>query len=155
MLIGYAITAAVLASLIGLLSFMALLAILSFFVAFGLLCVHPVEQLYFDENIYQGIAMNILAHGNALWCQYGTGYLANCYSNQVYHDPVGWCVFIAMAFAAFGTGIGTAYGLELLVGALSIAAVFLLASVVFERKGVAVISALVFAAMPMLYIWSR
>jgi hypothetical protein len=176
MLIGYAIPLAVVASFIGLLSFMvlgrkelaqllhkstsrysilALLAILAFFVAFSLLYVHPVEQLYFDENIYQGIAMNILAHGNALWCQYGTGNLANCYSNQVYHDPVGWCVFIAMAFAAFGTGIGTAYGLELLVGALSIAAVFLLSSVLFERKSIAVISALIFATMPLLYIWSR
>lgn len=176
MLIGYAITLAVLAAFIALLvsiaagrkellqllrkhtdrySIIALLAIMAFFVAFSLLLVHPVEQLYFDENIYQGIAMNILAHGNALWCQYGTGYLSSCYSNQVYHDPVGWCVFIAMAFAAFGIGIGTAYGLELLVGALSIAAVFLLASVLIERRGAAAISALIFATMPLLYIWSR
>ena len=176
MLVGYAITLAVLASFIGLAasvfagrkelahllrghvdrySLLALLGILAFFLAFSLLFVHPVEQLYFDENIYQGIAMNILAHGNALWCQYGTGYLANCYSGQVYHDPVGWCVFIAMAFAAFGIGVGTAYGLELLVGALAIVAVFLLASVLLERRSAAVVSALVFATMPLLYIWSR
>ncbi len=176
MLIGYAITAAVLASFMALLasvisgreellkalrgradrySLIGLLAILAFFLAFGLLFVHPVEQLYFDENIYQGIAMNILAHGNALWCQFGTGNLATCYASQAYHDPVGWCVFMAMAFAAFGTGVGTAYGLELLAGALSIVAVFLLSSALFGRRSVAVISALMFAATPMLYIWSR
>lgn len=176
MLIGYAITAAVISSFVALVasvvagrkelaallrkrvnrySVLGLMAILAFFIAFSLLFVHPVEQLYFDETIYQGIAMNILAHGNALWCQYGTGYLASCYANQVYHDPVGWSVFIAMAFASFGIGVGTAYGLELLVGALSIVAVFLLSSVLFERKQIAVIAALVFATMPLLYVWSR
>ena len=38
---------------------------------------------------------------------------------------------------------------------LSIVAVFLLASVLLERRSAAVISALVFATMPLLYIWSR
>jgi hypothetical protein len=176
MLIGYEITAAVLSSFIALVAFvvagrkelsrvlradisryslLVLLAVLAFFIAFSVLFVSPVEQLYFDENIYQGVAMNILAHGNALWCQYGTGYLRDCYVNQVYHDPVGWSVFIAMAFGLFGIGTGTAFGLELLVGALSIAAVFLLSSVLFERKSIAAISTVAFAAMPLLYVWSR
>ena len=176
MLLGYEITAAVLASFAGLVGFailgrkelgellrervsreslLALAAIVAFFLVFSLLFVAPVEQLYFDENIYQGIAINILAHGNALWCQYGTGYVHTCYVDQVYHDPVGWCVFIAMAFAVLGIGVATAHALELATGAAAIVGVFLLSSVLFERKRMAVISTLAFATMPLLYVWAR
>ncbi|MGC8676586.1 MAG: ArnT family glycosyltransferase, partial [Candidatus Micrarchaeia archaeon] len=136
-------------------SLLVLAAILAFFLIFSLLLVKPVEQLYFDENIYQGIALNILKHGNALWCQFGTGYVNKCYANALYHDPVGWSVFIAMAFAIFGIGTATAYNLELLVGALSIVAVFLLASELFENKEIAVLGTLAFALSPELFIWSR
>lgn len=176
MLIGYAITAAVIVSLISLivvtiydrkelrsllspnvnkLSLVVLLCVVAFFIIFSLLFVAPSEQLYFDENIYQGIALNILHHGNALWCQYGTGYLRQCYSNSVYHDPVGSALFLAIAFWIFGVSTGTAYGLELLIGVLSIVAVFLLASVVLDRKNIAIFSATIFALMPELFIWSR
>ncbi|MGC9037438.1 MAG: glycosyltransferase family 39 protein [Candidatus Micrarchaeia archaeon] len=136
-------------------SVIALFLILAFFVSFSLLFVKPAEQLYFDENIYQGIALNILHHGNALWCQFGTAYVDKCYANALYHDPVGWSVFIAMAFALFGVGTATAYNLELLVGALSIVAVFLLASVLFENKEPAVLGTFAFALSPELFIWSR
>jgi MFS family permease len=176
MLLGYAITAAVLASFLGLIGFaivgrkelaqllrerislkslLALVVIVSLFVSFSAIFIPSVEQLYFDENIYQGIAINILAHGNALWCQFGTGYLRACYVNQVYHDPVGWSVFIAMAFAVFGIGVATSHALELLTGALAIVGVFLLSSVLFERKRLAVFSTVAFAAMPLLYVWAR
>ena len=138
MLIGYFITLAVLASFASLLAFLILnrkeifgflkerinrysviciVAIIAFFVIFSLLNVSATEQLYFDENIYQGIAINILRHANSLWCQYGTGYLGSCSVNALYHDPVGWSSFIAIAFAIFGIGTSTAYGMQLLVGA--------------------------------------
>lgn len=136
-------------------SLICLAVILAFFLIFALLFVWPNEQLYFDENIYQGIALNILHNGNALWCQFGTGYLHMCYANSLYHDPVGWAAFIAIAFAVAGIGTQTAYGLELLVGALSIVFMFLLASVLIKRKDFAVISALAMAVMPGLFIWSR
>ncbi|MGC8538693.1 MAG: hypothetical protein ACP5MK_02385, partial [Candidatus Micrarchaeia archaeon] len=34
-------------------SILALGALVAFFIAFSLLYVHPAEQLFFDENIYQ------------------------------------------------------------------------------------------------------
>ena len=122
MLIGYETTAAIYTSLILLIvslvmerkgivrlfrehisrySLLAFFFILLFFFLFASLLVSPVEQLYFDENIYQGIALNILNSGNALWCQMGTGYLKTCYVNALYHDPVGWSAFIAIAFGIF------------------------------------------------------
>ncbi len=128
---------------------------IAFFAIFSLLYVHPVEQLYFDENIYQGIALNILMHGNALWCQYGTGYLHQCYANALYHDPVEWSFFLAIAFLLFGIGISTAYATQLVVGLLSILMIFLLVRTIFERDDVAVVSAIALALMPQLFIWSR
>lgn len=132
-----------------------LFAIIAFFVIFSALYVSPVERLYFDESIYQGIALNILHNGNALWCQYGTAYASSCYTNQIYHDPVGWSVFIAIAFGIFGVGTGTAYSLQLLVGCLSILGVFLLSAVLFKRRSIPLIAAAAFALNPQLIIWSR
>ena len=130
------------------------LLVIAFFIAFSLLHVSPVEQLYFDENIYQGIALNILHSGNALWCQYGTALVASCPYSQIYHDPVEISFYLAIAFAIFGTGIRTAYCMSLLVGAISILLVFLLGSSLSGRKtGLA--SAIVFALIPELFIWSR
>jgi len=134
---------------------LSLVVILSFFITFSLLFVSPTEQLYFDENIYQGIAMNILSHGNALWCQYGTGFVQTCFANSVYHDLIGYPFLLAIAFSIFGIGIWTAYALQLLVGALSILFIFLLASVFFERKGAVVATTAIFALIPQLFIWSR
>ncbi len=130
------------------------IAVMAFFVIFSLLYVHPVEQLYFDENIYQGIALNILHSGNALWCQYGTAYASSCGLGTVYHDPVELSFYLAIAFAIFGIGTNVAYGLELAIGAVSILLVFLLASAMFgKRAGIA--SAIAFALIPELFIWSR
>ncbi|MDE1768583.1 MAG: glycosyltransferase family 39 protein, partial [Candidatus Micrarchaeota archaeon] len=125
-----------------------------FFITFSALYVHPVEQLYFDENIYQGIALNILHNANALWCQYGTAQAAQCPNSQIYHDPVEWSFYLAIAFAIFGVGTATAYGFQLFAGALSIILVFLLASILFDKK-VGAASAVVFALIPEIFIWSR
>ncbi|MHB1830261.1 MAG: glycosyltransferase family 39 protein [Candidatus Micrarchaeaceae archaeon] len=130
------------------------LVVMAFFVLFSVFFIHPVEQLYFDENIYQGIALNILHNGNALWCQYGTSLLSSCPLSELYHDPVEISFFIAMAFGLFGVGMQTAYALELAIGALAIFFVFLLSSSLFGKKtGVA--STIVFALIPELFIWSR
>ncbi|MEM3208382.1 MAG: glycosyltransferase family 39 protein [Candidatus Micrarchaeaceae archaeon] len=175
MILGYAFTSVFAVSFIGLIvslflarreirksiagvsrgAMIALIATLVFFLVFALVLVKPVEQLYFDENIYQGIALNILMHGNALWCQYGTGYLHSCFENAIYHDPVEISFFIAMAFAIFGIGTTTAYNMQLLIGAISIVAVFGLAYAMFKRNDIAVASTFAFALTPMLFIWSR
>jgi 4-amino-4-deoxy-L-arabinose transferase-like glycosyltransferase len=133
----------------------ALAASIAFFFIFSILFVAPIEQLYFDENIYQGIALNILHSGNAEWCQYGTGHLTHCFINEVYHDPAEWTVFIAIAFALFGIGIKTAYALQLLTGGLSIFAIFLLAAVIFDKKKTTITSVIIMALMPPLFIWAR
>ena len=136
-------------------SILALGALVAFFIAFSLLYVHPAEQLFFDENIYQGIAINILHSGNAEWCQYGTGLLTKCYYSVIYHDPVGYPFILSIAFYLFGIGIGTAYSTQLLMGALSIFLFFIMSKAVYERSDVAATSTAAFTFIPSLYIWSR
>ena len=175
MLIGYAITAAMISAMAmlaisalmerkeitrvlsskGILPIASLILLVIFFVAFSLLFVHPAEQLYFDENIYQGIALNILHSGSSTWCQYGSGSALSCPVSALYHDPAGISLLLAAAFAVFGASTGVAYSMELLFGAVSIFLMFLLASSLLpSRKGV-IASTAVFALMPELFIWSR
>ncbi len=176
MLIGYAITFCVYASFALMLAFLflerkgiadlfrkrlsrysvlAILLILAFFLVFELVYMHPAEQLYFDENIYQSIALNMMHSGQALWCQFGTGLLNTCYINSLYHDPVGWSAFIAIAFTLFGVGTETAFALELLTGVVSVLLMFFLASLLSERKEFPVLASLSLAMMPLLAIWAR
>jgi len=136
-------------------SLLALLLIIVFFLFIALKYVTASEELYFDENIYQGIALNILKHGLMLWCQIGTGYLNSCYYSALYHDPVGWSYFLAIAFALFGIGTSTAYGAELFAGVLGVFAFFFFAYILTRREDIAVTSTLIFAIMPELLIWSR
>ncbi len=132
---------------------LALLVVL-FFVVFSSLYVHPVEQLYFDETIYQEIALSIMHAGNALWCQYGTAYLNWCEGYQIYHDPVEISFYLAIFFFLFGISSQTAYVMSLFMGALSIFLVFTLGTnLLGKRAGLA--SAAVFALIPEVFIWSR
>ncbi len=129
-------------------SLIVALLIIIFFILFSITLVHPAEQLYFDENIYQGIALNIINHANAEWCQYGSAFFNSCFVSSIYHDPAGISFFLGIAFKLFGVGIQTAYASELFVGALAIFFFFVLASFLFEKKDGAIRATTTFALMP-------
>ncbi|MDE1869499.1 MAG: glycosyltransferase family 39 protein [Candidatus Micrarchaeota archaeon] len=131
------------------------IACILFFFLFSIMFVSPAEQLYFDENIYQGIAINILAHGNALWCQYGSGLLTSCFTNSIYHDAIGYPFLLSIAFLFFGIGINTAFAMQLFIGLLSIAFFFLLSSILFQKRMAIAASTIIFTLIPQLFIWSR
>ncbi|MDE1823170.1 MAG: glycosyltransferase family 39 protein [Candidatus Micrarchaeota archaeon] len=135
-------------------SLAVLIGTLAFFLMVSILLVHPAEQLYFDENIYQGIAINILKHFDATWCQYGTGMVSSCGSTLIYHDPAEFSFFIAIAFALFGIGTATSFATTLFFGFLAVLFVFLLSSALFGKR-IGPIATALFAIMPELYIWSR
>ncbi len=174
-LIGYAIFIACLLSFLGLLvsllwsardmvkalkahlsreSLLLLLAILVIFTLLSTYVFPKSELVYFDENIYQGIALNILHSGNALSCIYGTAYVQKCFTTNLGFDPEGWPFLIAVAFGMFGISNVTSYALELFMALVSIVGVFLIASMLSDRKEVGVISAAAFALIPELFIWA-
>ncbi len=125
------------------------------YIFIGLFLVQPVEQLYFDENIYQGIALNILHNLNGEWCQYGTGYLYKCFSNAIYHDPIGEPFIIAIAFLFGGASINTAFNLQFIIGLLSLIAIAIVAILFTNKKYSFGIASLLFAIQPEIYIWAR
>ncbi len=136
-------------------SIILFLLILALFLYIAIFHVTAFEELYFDENIYQGIAMNILKHGEMLWCLAGTGYLNSCYISTLYHDPAGWSFFIAIFFAILGISTSTAYISELFIGSLSLLFIFILSYLLSKKNSVAVFSTAILALMPEVLIWSR
>lgn len=136
-------------------SLIALFVIVLFFVTFSLFFLKNTELIFFDEQIYQSIALNIINHGNALTCMFGTGYLHSCYVNGIGFDPNGWPFLIAIAFTFFGIGTATAHNLEIFFGASSIISVFLLSSLLTDKKEIPILSALIFTLIPEIFIWSK
>ncbi|MEM3791393.1 MAG: glycosyltransferase family 39 protein [Candidatus Micrarchaeaceae archaeon] len=128
---------------------------MAFFASFALFFVSNVEQLYFDENIYVGVALNILHNLNEDWCQFGTGLLRNCYIQQHYHDPTGWSFFIAIAFLLFGPSNATASYAELFSGTMCILLIYFVSSLLFEDPKKGAFSSLLLAFTPSMFIWSR
>lgn len=132
-----------------------LLIIILFFLIFSVFFLPKTELIYYDENIYQGVALNILHSGNAMMCEYGTAYVQKCFSTELGFDPGGWPFLIAVSFKIFGISNSTTYNLELFLAVLSIICVFLISSIITGKKSIAVISTAVFAMIPELYIWSK
>ena len=128
----------------------ALCLIVLFFLLFSIFALPKTELIFFDENIYQGIALNILHSGNALMCWYGTPYVQKCFSTELGFDPGGWPFLISIAFGIFGISNATSYNLELFLGVLSIISVFLLANLLTKRKELGPISAAIFSFIPRL-----
>ncbi len=134
---------------------LALAAIIALFLVFSAAAIGRTELVFFDENIYQGIALNILQHGNALTCVYGSGYLRSCYYNTLSFDPSGWPFLIAVASWIFGYGAQTSHALGMLAGAASIALVFIFGSLLSGETGTGLLSAAIFALTPEALIWSN
>lgn len=136
-------------------SLLCLVIILAFFILFSIFFLKKTELIFFDENIYQSEALGIISHGSGLICWYGTAHVNKCFLSQLGFDPAGWPFTIAIAFELFGSSLSTSYNLELLIGALSILSVFLVSSLLTNRKEVAILSAAVFSLTPMLFVWSK
>ncbi|MCL4382017.1 glycosyltransferase family 39 protein [Candidatus Marsarchaeota archaeon] len=136
-------------------SIIALCLIILFFLLFSIFALPKTELIFFDENIYQGIALNILHSGNALMCWNGTPYVQKCFSTELGFDPGGWPFLISIAFGIFGISNTTSYNLELFLGVLSIISVFLIANLLIKRKELGPISAVIFSFIPEVFIWSK
>ncbi|MEM0149671.1 MAG: hypothetical protein QXW10_02125, partial [Candidatus Micrarchaeaceae archaeon] len=70
------------------------------FVAIEVVLVKPTQQLFFDDAIYQGMALDMLHTGQAVMCDYGTP--TTCYIGEIFHEPIGTAFNFAIAFLAFG-----------------------------------------------------
>lgn len=120
-----------------------LILLLIFVLGLSLRLFLPPKQhiIFFDEPGYMVIAKNLLTEGH---------------TGGIWDTPqsIGWPFILAMSFGIFGSGSATAIYTSLIFGALTIVIIFLLGMVIFKNRDIALLSAFLFALLPLHIRWS-
>ncbi len=123
------------------------------FIAFEAIVVRPTQLLFFDDVIYQNMALNMLHMGQAWMCNYGNA--TTCFTGQVFHEPIGTSFNLAIAFAAFGANLGVTYNTMFFLSVIAVLFTFFAALLLFDSVGAALFSELLIALSPVLLVWAR
>ncbi len=123
------------------------------FIAFEAIVVRPTQLLFFDDVIYQNMALNLLHMGQAWMCNYGNA--LTCFSGQVFHEPIGTSFNLAIAFAIFGANLGVTYNTMFFLSVIAVLFTFFAALLLFDSVGAALFSELLIALSPALLVWAR
>lgn len=132
--------------------FLIILAILLVFAVIELYFVKPTQLLFFDDAIYQAMAVDLLHMGQAWMCNYGTP--TTCFQGQIYHEPIGLSFNIAIAFMLLGVKRYAAYGAEFALGLISVFMSFFAALLLLKNKRAAYFTMLLMALSPVILVWS-
>ena len=122
------------------------------FIALDIALVRPTQLLFFDDAIYQAMALSLIHTGQAWMCNYGTP--VQCFSGQVYHEPIGLAFNIALGFLVHGVNRGSAYGTQIALAALSVFLVFPVSLMLLNDKRSAYFAELVLALSPVVLVWA-
>ena len=131
---------------------LVVIAIVLVFAFIELYFIKPTQLLFFDDAIYQGMALDLIHTGQAWMCNYGTP-LA-CFSGQVYHEPIGLSANIALGFLLFGVKSSVAYGAEFALGLLSVFMSFFASLLLLKSKKAAYFTTLLMALSPVILVWA-
>ncbi|MCL5679951.1 MAG: hypothetical protein M1465_01235 [Candidatus Marsarchaeota archaeon] len=131
---------------------LASVLVLLVFIVAEIAIVKPTQQLFFDDTIYQDMAINLIHMGQAWMCNYGTA--TSCISGSAFHEPIGTAFVLALGFMGFSTSQGTAYGTMFALGAIAVYMTFMVALVLSKRFEVAIFSEFIMALSPVMLIWA-
>ncbi|MEM3876464.1 MAG: hypothetical protein QXP24_01920, partial [Candidatus Micrarchaeaceae archaeon] len=131
---------------------LAAIAVVLLFLALEISLVKPTQQLFFDDVLYQGGALDLLHTGQAWQCNFGSP--TQCFTGLVFHEPIGTSFNIAIAFAVAGVHQYSAYGMFLFLSALSVLLVFLISMLVFREFLYSIFAELILALSPVLLVWA-
>jgi 4-amino-4-deoxy-L-arabinose transferase-like glycosyltransferase len=115
------------------------------------------NRIYYDEQIYQGIAQNLGDLRLAQMCNDGTveyGQL-QCWGGEYNKQPYGYPYILSVVYRLLGVNYWTAPRVNLASAAALVVIVFLLAARLFEDMRVARLAALVSALIPEQLRWSH
>ena len=129
-----------------------LLVVLAFLIP-ELLVVNTTQQLFFDDVIYQSMAVTLIHTGQAWMCNYGNAFA--CYSGQVFHEPIGTSFNLAIAFLIAGANRTAAYATEIVLAVIALVSVFLVSLVMFKDPRAAIFSEAFLALSPLLLVWGK
>ncbi len=111
-----------------------------------------IHRIYFDEDIFENIAQNILNSGRAILCNTGTP--TSCDEYILNKQPNSYSFMLAITYAIFGVGEAPAFWLNIAIGSITVLFVFILSYVIFRNERASVYSSLIFALTPLHIIWS-
>ena len=131
----------------------AALAVLALFIAIEFFAVPATQQLFFDDVIYQGMAVDLLHAGQAWMCNFGTPIA--CYAGEIFHEPIGTAFNLAIAFGVFGVSRATAFGTEFALSGLAVLLTFPLALLFLKNVRGALFAELFMALSPVLLVWAK
>lgn len=130
----------------------AVIGIVALFLFIELYLIKPTQLLFFDDAIYQAMAVDLMHMGQAWMCNYGTPAL--CHSGQIFHEPIGLAFNFAIAFLVFGSTRAAAHGTELALGALAVFMSFFAALLLLRSRKAAMFTALILALSPVVLVWA-
>ncbi|MDE1865496.1 MAG: glycosyltransferase family 39 protein [Candidatus Micrarchaeota archaeon] len=114
--------------------------------------VKPTQLLFFDDAIYQAMGLSLLHTGQAWMCNFGTP--NQCFSGQIFHEPIGLSFNIAIGFLLLGVHRMSAYAVQATLAALSVFMTFIVAFALLKDRRSAFLSALVLALLPIILVWA-
>lgn len=122
------------------------------FILLELIIVKPTQQLFFDDAIYQAMALDLLHTGQAWMCNYGT--TASCFSGEIFHEPIGESFNLAIGFLVLGLHRYSAYYTNFIMSAMAVAFTYLSALLIFGKRRIALLSEFFMALSPALLVWA-
>jgi hypothetical protein len=114
------------------------------------------NRIYYDEQIYQGIARNLSDLQRAQVCNDGTVEygLLQCSSSEYNKQPYAFPHALSLAYRAFGVHEATAFRLNAAAMAATICLVYLLVLTIFDDRVAAFFAALIVVMAPEQVMWS-
>jgi len=120
-------------------------------------CAAPrTNRIFYDEQIYQGVAQNIADTRRAQMCNDGNveyGRL-KCASSEYNKQPYAYPHLLSLAYRMFGVHAWTAFAVNAGAMAMTVCAVYLLVWVAFRDRDAALFAGLLMALMPEQVLWS-
>ena len=124
--------------------------------ALTLLVAERTNRIYYDEQIYESAGHNLADLRRAQVCNDGTveyGRL-QCGYGEYNKQPYAYPHLLSLAYRVAGVGPSAAFVVNALVMALTVAAVYVLAVLLFKQRAPAFFAALLVALTPEQIIWS-
>lgn len=138
--------------------FLVLLTITAFAGIFLFHFVAPItHRIFYDEDIYQVIALNIAEERKAGMCNEGEWRYGKMLCNRTEYDkhPYGYSHVLSLLYRVFGANEQLSFLLNNIIATLSTVVVFFICYLLFKDIGAAFLSGLIYTLIPENILWSN
>lgn len=115
-------------------------------IALRLYCVPHTHHVYFDEFEHLNVAQNLLYQGKFFITLRGSP--VSCDYSTFSLWPPGYSYLLSVFLGVFGDSEAVAYNFSAIMGALSVAAIFVLLFLIFQDKNIGLLGAFLLNVLP-------